>query len=64
MLRLTSGQRALITEKLPDVANISVGALVFGQFLSDCPFSISAAVFGAFLWTALVLVAFFCAGGE
>ena len=39
MLRLRSRQRAVMVEKLPDVANLGVGALVFGQFVGEQPFS-------------------------
>lgn len=50
MIELKSGQRALLADKLPDVANIAAGALVFGQFLSDRTFSWQIAAAGLALW--------------
>jgi hypothetical protein len=35
MLRLKRTQRAIAVEKLPDVANIGLGVLVFGQFVDE-----------------------------
>lgn len=57
MVRLTSRQRALLADKLPDVANIAAGALVFGQSLGDRTFSWPLAAFGTTLWTVLVCCA-------
>lgn len=45
MLRLKRTQRELITDKLPDTANLALGALVFGQFLA-ASFSIALLVLG------------------
>ena len=53
MVELTNGQRALLADKLPDVANIAAGALVFGQFLSDRTFSLPLAAAGVALWAFL-----------
>lgn len=53
MIELTSGQRAPLADKLPDVANIAAGALVFGQFLSDSTFSWQLAAAGLALWAFL-----------
>lgn len=36
----------MLIDKLPDVATVALGALWFGQFLSDRPFSGELAVFG------------------
>ena len=39
MLELNCEQRRFVAEALRDVANIAVGATLFGQFLADRPFS-------------------------
>ena len=57
MLSLSDGQRQLLVDKLPDVANLAIGALFFGQFLSDRPFSIALALFGTGAWMALMSLA-------
>ncbi len=54
MLDLTTEQRYLLIDKLPDAANVALGALVFGQFLSDAPFSLSLAAVGMALWVVPV----------
>ncbi len=52
MLRLTlrPRQRAVLLEKMPDVANLAIGALMFGQFLGDKPFSLWTALGGFVIW--------------
>jgi len=35
---LTTGQRRMLMDKLPDAANLALGGMVFGQFLGDRPF--------------------------
>jgi hypothetical protein len=54
MLLLNREQRAMLVDKLPDVANLAVGALSFGQFLADRPFSSTLAICGAAIWLALM----------
>jgi hypothetical protein len=54
MLLFDDGQRALLADKLPDAANLAAGALFFGQFLSDRPFSLGMAIAGIASWAALV----------
>jgi len=44
----------MLIDKLPDAANLALGALVFGQFLQDRPFSRVLAAAGVGLWLALV----------
>jgi hypothetical protein len=44
----------MLIDKLPDAANVALGALVFGQFLSDAPFSWSVAAVGIALWVGPV----------
>ena len=46
MLRLKREQRQVLVDKVPDVANLVIGALFLGQFLSDRPFSPVLALFG------------------
>ena len=55
MLLLDQGQRELLADKLPDPANLAIGALFFGQFLSDRPFSIGMGLCGIGSWAALVI---------
>lgn len=54
MLLLNQTQRAMLIDKVPDVANLAVGALFFGQFLGDRPFSFTLAVSGAGVWLILM----------
>ncbi len=54
MLELNNRQRTVLIDKLPDAANIAVGALFFGQFLSGTGFSFARAIVGLVLWAALV----------
>jgi len=56
MLRLKSGQRRVLIDRLPELANLIVGSLFFGQFLTDRPFSWRLAVSSIALW--IVFVAF------
>ena len=44
----------MLTDKLPDAANLAAGALFFGQFLGDRQFSIALAVAGFGAWIALM----------
>ena len=52
MIELNSKQRMLIADKLFDVANVGVGGMVFGQFLSDQPFSVLLALTGLGIWVS------------
>ena len=54
MLLLNDAQRALLVDKVPDVANLAAGALFFGQFLGDRPFSLTMALWGLGVWIALM----------
>jgi hypothetical protein len=64
MVELTSQQRALLADNLPDVANIAAGALLFGQFLGDRAFSLLLAAAGLALWGFLFGCAVVLAGGD
>jgi hypothetical protein len=44
----------MLIDKLPDVANLVLSALAFGQFLSDRPFSPWWAAAGVAGWFALL----------
>jgi len=54
MVGLSREQRQMLQDKLPDVANLVLGALAFGQFLSDRPFSPWWAAAGFAGWLALI----------
>jgi hypothetical protein len=64
MVELTRGQRAALVDKLPDIANVAAGAMVFGQFLSDRTFSLPLAATGLALWGFLFGCAVVLAGGD
>jgi hypothetical protein len=63
MLRLTPVQRAMFADKLPDAANLALGALVFGQLLGE-RFSAILAVTGVFVWIVFMGFAAHLAGAE
>lgn len=54
MLRLNEAQRRVVTDKVPDLANLAAGAMVFGQFLADEPFSALVAAGGLVIWAFLM----------
>ncbi len=62
MLELTEGQRRVIVDKVPDMANVAAGGMVFGQFLADRPFSIAVAAAGAAAWAVLGVFTLILAG--
>lgn len=55
MLELNREQRAVLADKLPDAASVAAGALVFGQFLGDRPFSPGLALVGIGVWASLIV---------
>lgn len=57
MIGLSDKQRALLADKLPDLANLVVGTLVFGQALSEHQFSIALSLLGFGLWSVLIYLA-------
>ena len=64
MVGLSQEQRRMLIDKLPDAANLMLGALVFGQFLSDQPFSPWLAAGGGVGWLALLGWAFWLGRGD
>lgn len=50
MLDLTPEQRGLLLDELPDAANVTLGALVFGPFVGGGRFSIFRIAAGAMIW--------------
>jgi hypothetical protein len=53
MLQLSEAQRRVVIDKVPDMANVTAGAMVFGQFLADRPFSLMLAAAGISAWLTL-----------
>jgi type IV secretory pathway TrbD component len=64
MLELNKWQRSVLIDKVPDVANVAVGATVFGQLLSGRAFSWSVAVWGLVVWLLCFGVAIWLARRE
>ena len=56
MLRLKRTQREMLADKLPDTANLALGALVFGQFLAATS-SMALLILGMALWTLIMAAA-------
>lgn len=52
-------RRELLAEKLMDVANIAVAALIFGQFISGQPFQTGLGIAGFALWSLIYFAAYF-----
>jgi hypothetical protein len=61
MLHLSDDQRRMLIDKVPDVANVAAGALVFGQILAGQRFSLPLAAVGTAIWIVLVGWSFFLA---
>jgi hypothetical protein len=64
MVEFTNEQRQMLIDKLPDAANVAAGALLFGQFLSERPYSIPLAGAGLAIWLTLVGLSFLLGGKE
>ena len=52
-------RRELLAEKLMDVANLAVAAMIFGQFVSGQRFRVALGVIGAVLWLLIYCTAYF-----
>lgn len=59
---LTNAQRGTLIDKLPDTANLALGAMLFGQFLGDRPFSWFLAGGGMAAWVIIVGLALLLGG--
>ena len=59
MLNLTPNQRQLLSDKLPDAANVVLGAVVLGPFLGQGGFSVVRVVGGLALWLFAFGVCFY-----
>ncbi len=57
MLRLNSGQRTLLAEKLCDAGNLVAGALLVGQLVGDRPFSVILGFSGLVAWGTILAFA-------
>lgn len=64
MIRLAQAQRAVLTQAFPAVGHLALGALVFGQFLREQPYSVWLAVTGVGIWLWFVGMAVVFAGGK
>lgn len=64
MLPFNEAQRALLADKLSDVANLAAGALIFGQALSGRPFSATLAFTGIVIWLIVSWCAVALPGGS
>ena len=64
MLRLSDPQRAVLVQVIPAVANLALGAMVFGQFIRQQAFSAALALAGAGLWLVFVGFTVLIAGGK
>ena len=64
MLRLNDAQRTVLVQAFPAVAHLAVGGLVFGQFLSEQPYSVPLALIAVVGWLVCVSLAVIIAKGE
>ena len=61
MVGLRPAYRRVLVAHLPELANIAIGSLLFGQFLSDRPYSVTLAIVGTAAWFALIALTFLVA---
>ena len=54
----------MLVEKVPDVANVGVGVLVFGPFVGAQPASVGSVIAGLVLWVVLIGAAHLIAGEQ
>jgi hypothetical protein len=54
MIRLKPARRRILIAHVPELANVAAGSLLFGQFLTDRPYSLALAAVGVAVWFALV----------
>ena len=54
MLRLGERQRGVWIDTLSQAANVALAGLLFGQFVSERPFSLRLAFTGIVMWAVLL----------
>ena len=64
MLGFRQTQRTVLVEKIPDLANLAAGGLIFGQFVGGQRFSLTIAVVGLITWAALIGLTLAIAGDK
>ena len=64
MLRLKPRQRTVLIGVFPEFANLAAGALIFGQALTDRPFSWMLVAAGGAVWLVLLVAAIAIAGAD
>jgi hypothetical protein len=64
MIKLKDPQRAVLVEAFPAAGHLGLGALVFGQFLREQPYSMGLFVTGVCIWLWFVGMAVALAGGK
>jgi len=63
MAQLSSRQRGILADKLPDLANLTGGIVAFGQLVGQQPLSMRLFIVGAVVWAAFMIAATWIAGG-
>jgi hypothetical protein len=61
MIRLKPAHRRILVAHVPELANLAAGSLLFGQYLTDRPYSLVVAMLGIVLWFVLIGVTFLAA---
>ena len=64
MVRLTREQRRLAAAHLPELANFAAGSFLFGQVLTERPYSLAVAFIGFVVWCGIFGTAVFPAKEE
>jgi hypothetical protein len=64
MLRSNKTQLGILIDKVPSLANLAAGAMIFGQFLNESPFSWFIAGLGVAAWVFLIGCAIAVARGD
>jgi hypothetical protein len=61
MIRLKAAYRSILIAHVPELASVAAGSLLFGQFLTDQPYSLVLAVVGVAMWCVLIGFTFWVA---